>query len=225
MLRKTLGSTALAVVTASLLLAPLASTSRSQDVMRRDCEKDKTLAKLQAKVASDLDVLANELSVMLAQDATRNFFAEAITKGKKRTVGLGQALGALRVKDPNNSGKRVEATTKIVRKIESAMTEPVRWEPRSAGAGHNRPGRWRLDTRQRPGAPNGCAAALDRTERPPIPALTGAGRFESDGFRPLIHPVCVARGPTHPSGPGRGAARKGGRERNHSRSDFSPAGS
>jgi hypothetical protein len=74
--------------------------------------------RLRERVAPDLDVLASELSVMLAQEANRNLFAERITKASKRRVGLVQTLVALRVTDPIRSAR----TTKIVRKIESAMT-------------------------------------------------------------------------------------------------------
>lgn len=124
MLRKLFGTKSLAAISVVMFFAPLVSTSQSQDdVEQVCCDEDRSIVKLRERVASDLDVLASELSVMLAQDSTRNFFAEEITKAKKRTVGLGQVLGALRVKDPNNSDKRVETTIKTVRKIESAMTE------------------------------------------------------------------------------------------------------
>lgn len=124
MSRKLFGTKSLVAISVVMLFTLLASTSQGQGAVTRVCcDKDQSIVKLRERVARDLDVLASELSVMLAQDATRNFFAERITKAKKRTVGLGQALGALRVKDRDNSGKKVETTIKIVRKIESAMTE------------------------------------------------------------------------------------------------------
>ncbi len=124
MSRKLFGTKSLTAISVLMLFTLLASTSQGQDdVTRVCCDKDQAIVKLRETVGRDLDVLAGELSVMLTQDATRSFFAEKITKAKKRTVGLGQMLAALRVKDPDNSGKRFEAATRIVRKIESAMTE------------------------------------------------------------------------------------------------------
>ncbi|MHC4536372.1 MAG: hypothetical protein ACYS6K_20670 [Planctomycetota bacterium] len=124
MLRKLFGIKSLVAISVVMFFVPLVSTSQGQDdVTQVCCDKDRSIVKLREKVASDLDVLASDLSVLLAQDATKNFIAREITKAKKRTVGLGQVLGALRVKDPNNSDKRIEATTRIVLKIESVMTE------------------------------------------------------------------------------------------------------
>jgi hypothetical protein len=124
MLRKLFGTKSLAVISLVMLFALFASMSQGQDdVTQLCCDRDQIIVKLRERVGSDLDVLAGDLSVLLAQDATRNFIAEEIIKAKKYTVSLGQVLGALRAKDPNNSDKRIEATTRIVRKIESAMTE------------------------------------------------------------------------------------------------------
>ncbi len=96
MSRKLFGTKSLAAISVVMLFTLLVSTSQSQDDVKRDCcDKDKLIVKLQERVARDLDVLASQLSVMLAQDATRNFFAEEITKAKKRTVGLGQALAEI----------------------------------------------------------------------------------------------------------------------------------
>ena len=118
MLRKLFGTKSLTVISVFVFFALLVSSSQGSC-----CDEDKSILKLRERVSGDLDVVARELSIMLAQDANRNFFAKTITNAKKRTVGLGQSLGALRVNDPNNIGRKVDSITMTVRKIESTMAE------------------------------------------------------------------------------------------------------